>query len=137
MGAAFLSGNAALSLVVGTAMVLHKAPMAFGLATYLIACRWTWNRARHTLLTFAGAAPAATVVTYTFLRSVPMLTTPTAVALAVLFSGGTFLHSATMHILPEVIGGTGCGQGRMSMEQLVAVIVGCSLPALFSWGHHH
>ena len=30
LGSAFLSGNAALSFVVGAAMVLHKAPMAVG-----------------------------------------------------------------------------------------------------------
>ena len=136
MGSAFLSGNAALSLVVGTAMVLHKAPMAFGLATYLIACKWPWARAQRTLVAFAAAAPAATVVTFTFLRVVPALTTPVAVSLAILFSGGTFLHAATMHILPEVVGGGGCGHA-MGGEQLVAVAAGCVLPALLSWGHHH
>ena len=43
------------------ARVLHKAPMAFGLATYLMACRWSFARSRGTLLAFAAAAPAATM----------------------------------------------------------------------------
>lgn len=137
MGSAFLSGDAALGFVVGVAMVLHKAPMAFGLATYLMACHWPWPKARRALVAFASAAPLATVATYTLLRSLPFFTSPVAVSLAILFSGGTFLHAATMHILPEVIGGGGCGHGHLGREQLVAVAMGCILPAVLSWGHHH
>ena len=133
MGAAFLSGNARLSMIIAAAMVLHKAPMAFGLATYLMACRWTFARARGTLLAFAAAAPAATLATYGVLGSLGLLRHPAAVSLALIFSGGTFLHAATMHILPEVVG----AGGHMSVPQLVAVAVGCLLPSALSWGHHH
>jgi solute carrier family 39 (zinc transporter), member 9 len=138
MGAAFLSGNASLSFVIATAMVLHKAPMAFGLGSYLRHCQWSWTRARPALLAFSAAAPSSTLITYWFLSVLPFFTTPTAVALVVLFSGGTFLHAATMHIMPEVLGGHGNGNGhRLSSEALLAVMVGALVPVLLSWGHHH
>ena len=133
LGSAFLSGNTALSFVVGTAMVLHKAPMAFGLTAYLQTCRWPWAKAQRTLILFAATAPASSLLTFTLLSTVPLFTTPTAVSLAILFSGGTFLHAATMHILPDVVANT----GHLNTEQLGAVAVGCVLPALLSWGHHH
>lgn len=133
LGAAFLSGNATVSYGVGLALVLHKAPMAFGLTAYLQSCKWPWARAQRTLVTFAATAPASAVATYTLLRAVPAFTTPLAVSLAILFSGGTFLHAATMHILPEVVG----EGGRFSVQQLAAVAAGCVVPILFSWGHHH
>jgi zinc transporter 9 len=134
MGAAFLSGNARLTMIIAAAMVLHKAPMAFGLATYLMACRWTFQRSQRTLLLFSAAAPAATLATYSLLGSLTVLSSPAAVALCVIFSGGTFLHAATMHILPEVLSG---GSGHMSGAQLAAVTVGSLLPVALSWGHHH
>ncbi len=131
MGAAALSGDAALSLVVGVAMVLHKAPMALGLSTFLLAARWPWPRARRALLAFSAAAPAAALATFAALRAVPALTSPAAVSLALLFSGGTFLHAACMHVLPEVAGG-GAGGTR-----LAAVAAGALLPTALSWGHSH
>lgn len=134
LGSAFLSGNAALSFVVGAAMVLHKAPMAFGLTSYLQSCRWPWPKAQRTLIIFSATAPASSVVTYTLLSAVPIFTTPTAVSLAILFSGGTFLHASTMHILPEL---QSHATGKFSVEQLGAVAAGCVLPALLMWGHHH
>jgi hypothetical protein len=134
LGSAFLSGNAALSFVVGAAMVLHKAPMAFGLTSYLQSCRWPWAKAQRTLIIFSATAPASSLLTYTLLSAVPMFTTPTAVSLAILFSGGTFLHASTMHILPEL---QSHATGKFSLEQLGAVAVGCVLPAVLMWGHHH
>jgi len=136
MGAAFLSGNARLTMIIAAAMVLHKAPMAFGLGTYLMACRWSFQRSQRTLVMFSVAAPAATLATYGLLGSLTFLSSPTAVALCVIFSGGTFLYAATMHILPEVLASGGNG-GRMSSAQLAAVTVGSLLPVVLSWGHHH
>lgn len=135
LGSAFLSGNSALSFVVGTAMVLHKAPMAFGLATYLQSCEWPWPKAQRTLIIFSATAPASSLVTYTLLRALPMFTTPLAVALAILFSGGTIMFAAAMHILPELVADS--PHGYLNKQQLAAVAIGSFLPALFSWGHHH
>ena len=119
-------------------MVLHKAPMAFGLSAYLISAGWSWQRSQRTLLAFSAAAPLASVATYCLLGSLTFLTSHAAVALCIIFSGGTFLYAATMHILPEVLGsGGGHGSGRLSSAQLLAVTAGSLLPVALSWGHHH
>lgn len=56
----------------------------------------------------------------------------TAIALCVLFSGGTFLYAACMHILPEIM-----GDGPLSWGRLAWLLAGASLPVLFSVGHTH
>ena len=53
------------------------------------------------------------------------------VALAMLFSGGTFLHAATSHILPSVLA------RPMSRGDAVAMGIGSFMPILMSIGHHH
>lgn len=133
MGSAFLSENPSLGLLVGLAMVIHKAPMAFGLSAYLQSCHWSWPKAQKTLILFSAAAPASTMVTYTILSMIPIFTSGTATSMAILFSGGTFLQAATMHILPDAL-----NHESMSMEVLGAFIVGCFFPTFLSYiGHHH
>ena len=110
--------------------------MAFGLATFLLSQHWAWGRAQRTLLAFSAAAPVATLVTVWALGAVPLLTAPTGVALAVIFSGGTFTYAACMHILPGVLAG-GAHGGGLAPAQLVAVAVGCLLPVALAVGHVH
>lgn len=109
--------------------------MAFGLATYLMSCRWPWARAQRTMLIFSSAAPAATLATLALFRSVPSFTSASSVALCVLFSGGTFLYAATLHILPEVLGAGGAAHAAPAA--LWAMAVGAVLPVGLNWGHHH
>ena len=61
-----------------------------------------------------------------------------------LFSAGTFLYVATVHVLPEV-GGTGGhshspggsdGKG-LSKVEVLALVVGCLIPLVLSIGHQH
>ena len=84
------------------------------------------------LLAFSLTAPASTLLTLLVLSALPAFASPTAVSLALLFSGGTFLYAATMHILPEVL-----GVGQTTVSQLAAVAVGGLLPVALSWGHSH
>ena len=133
MGSAFLSGNAALTLIIATAMILHKAPMAFGLGTYLLACNIPWTSAQKIILVFSLTAPVATIVTYIIFTIVPALATPLAVSLAVLFSGGTFLHAATFHILPDILH----GKGQYGPHTIASIALGSIIPVILSWNHHH
>lgn len=107
--------------------------MAFGLATYLMNHRWSWTRAQGTMVLFAAMAPIGATATYLLLGHIALFTSTTAVALVVLFSGGTFLYAATMHILPEVLG-AGC---HLTVQQIAAVTLGGLLPVLLSFGHEH
>lgn len=133
MGSAFLSSNATLTVMVAMAMIFHKAPMAFGLGSYLLGCQIPWATARRTIFVFSLTAPISTVVTYCLFSVVPLLATPASVALAVLFSGGTFLHAATMHILPDILG----VHAQWNIKTMGAVVVGSLLPVVLSWNHHH
>lgn len=65
-----------------------------------------------------------------------------ATGVAMLFSAGTFLYVATVHVLPEV-GGTGghshsAGGGKgLSRVEILALVIGCLIPLVLSVGHHH
>ncbi|MGH0157273.1 UNVERIFIED_CONTAM: hypothetical protein FKN15_063358 [Acipenser sinensis] len=66
-----------------------------------------------------------------------------ATGVAMLFSAGTFLYVATVHVLPEV-GGTGHshasngnGGKGLSRVEVVALVVGCLSPLVLSIGHQH
>ena len=70
--------------------------------------------------------------------------TYTATGIAMLFSAGTFLYVATVHVLPEVTnvghshGGSGKPQsGGFSTIELGLLVVGSLLPLLLTMGHHH
>ena len=65
-----------------------------------------------------------------------------------LFSAGTFLYVATVHVLPEVTNGGHShsaasgdkpqqGSGGFSKSELAMLILGAVAPLLLSVGHHH
>lgn len=131
MGSAFSSGSTSTTLILGAAMVLHKAPMAFGLSSFLISCKWSWQRSQETIVWFSSAAPLSTMGTYVLLSLFRGVLGEKGVALAMLFSGGTFLHAATAHILPSVL------SRPVSRGDAVAMVIGSVMPILMSMGHHH
>lgn len=100
------------------------------------------------LLLFAAASPLAALLTYGLLSAVPGITDN--IPLVVLFSGGTVLYAATMHILPGAMhGGGGKAQGQhhhhshhngtLDRSQLLLVSLGMLLPLVLSaaFGEHH
>lgn len=54
-----------------------------------------------------------------------------------LFSAGTFLYVATLHVLPEVTNMTGGHSHGFSKVELVMLVIGALLPLLMALGHHH
>uniref|UniRef100_A0A8D2HJY4 Zinc transporter ZIP9 n=1 Tax=Urocitellus parryii TaxID=9999 RepID=A0A8D2HJY4_UROPR len=66
-----------------------------------------------------------------------------ATGVAMLFSAGTFLYVATVHVLPEV-GGMGhshkpdaTGGRGLSRLEVAALVLGCIIPLILSVGHQH
>lgn len=66
-----------------------------------------------------------------------------ATGVAMLFSAGTFLYVATVHVLPEV-GGMGhshkaeaAGGKGLSRLEVAALVLGCLIPLILSIGHQH
>ncbi|KAL6066592.1 hypothetical protein STEG23_013136 [Scotinomys teguina] len=105
LGAAASTSQTSVQLIVFVAIMLHKAPAAFGLVSFLMHAGLERNRIRKHLLVFALAAPAMSMLTYLGLSksSKEALSEVNATGVAMLFSAGTFLYVATVHVLPEAM----------------------------------
>lgn len=145
LGAAASTSQTSVQLIVFVAIMLHKAPAAFGLVSFLMHAGLERNRIRKHLLVFALAAPVMSMVTYLGLSksSKEALSEVNATGVAMLFSAGTFLYVATVHVLPEV-GGMGhshkpdsTGGRGLSRLEVAALVVGCLIPLILSIGHQH
>ncbi|XP_066496402.1 zinc transporter ZIP9 [Tiliqua scincoides] len=145
LGAAASTSQTSVQLIVFVAIMLHKAPAAFGLVSFLMHAGLERNRIRKHLLVFALAAPVMSMVTYLGLSksSKQALSEVNATGVAMLFSAGTFLYVATVHVLPEVGGmghshkpdsAGGKGLGRL---EVAALVLGCLIPLILSIGHQH
>jgi len=138
LGAAAFSQNASTGALIALAIILHKAPTAFGLATFLLNSGWSFKQLQIGLLMFATAAPVVAVAGYLLLNSVPQLASPQGVALCLLLSGGTFLYAACIHILPEALHTPGREKHhRLSVTQVVVITAGAALPLIVSLFHSH
>lgn len=169
LGAAASTSQTHIEMIVFVAIMLHKAPAAFGLVSFLLHEGLDRNRIRRHLTLFSVAAPFMALLTYFGLgqSSKEALTTNHVTGLAMLFSGGTFLYVATVHILPEL------NQNRQSSTtfsnvslstqnspisphpnsgitihhhhqhkgfdkvELLFLVVGCLSPLLLAFGHQH
>ncbi|CAH1263178.1 zinc transporter ZIP9-like [Branchiostoma lanceolatum] len=149
LGAAASTARADVELIVFIAIMLHKAPAAFGLVSFLMHEGFDRNRIRKHLLIFSLAAPLMTIITYFGLgqSGKEALSSVNATGITMLFSAGTFLYVATVHVLPEIqsmgtqAGGEGGGDGGhhhgFSKLELVAFVTGALFPLLLSVGHKH
>ncbi|KAI2654603.1 Zinc transporter ZIP9 [Labeo rohita] len=146
LGAAASTSQTSVQLIVFVAIMLHKAPAAFGLVSFLMHAGLERNRIRKHLLVFALAAPVLAMLTYVGLSqsSKEALSDVNATGVAMLFSAGTFLYVATVHVLPEVGGmgghshspGGSAGKG-LSKVEVGALVLGCLIPLVLSIGHQH
>lgn len=150
LGAATVLAHTHLTMIVFIAIMLHKMPAAFGLVSFLLHEGFERNRIRKHLLVFALAAPVLAVFTYVILsqRSVESLHDTKTTGIAMLFSAGTFLYVATVHVLPEVsLSKTQHSNPDGSVvikehkgfrsKDLVAIVIGAVLPVILSIGHKH
>lgn len=115
------------------------------------------NRIRKHLAIFSLSAPLLTILTYFGIgqEQKETLNSVNATGIAMLFSAGTFLYVATVHVLPEL---TTNGHGHvpptyshleaplmttpkgftgLKNSELAILIVGALTPLLLTMGHHH
>ncbi|KAM4013329.1 zinc transporter ZIP9 [Anomaloglossus baeobatrachus] len=146
LGAAASTSQTSVQLIVFVAIMLHKAPAAFGLVSFLMHAGLERNRIRKHLLVFALAAPVLSMLTYLGLSksSKEALSEVNATGVAMLFSAGTFLYVATVHVLPEVGGmghshkpDSGAAAKGLSRMEVFALVLGCLIPLVLSIGHQH
>nr|KAF6502700.1 solute carrier family 39 member 9 [Molossus molossus] len=72
LGAAASTSQTSVQLIVFVAIMLHKAPAAFGLVSFLMHAGLERNRIRKHLLVFALAAPVMSMVTFLGLSKVSL-----------------------------------------------------------------
>lgn len=136
LGAASATSRFNVEMIVFMAIMLHKAPAAFGLVSFLMSDGVDRKRIRRHLLIFSLAAPLMAIFTFVLLKSrVHDTYSVDSTGLAMLFSAGTFLFVATVHVLPEVQSHYENRQFRTI--ELLILIIGCCFPIILSMGHKH
>lgn len=104
LGAAATTSHQDVEIIVFIAIMLHKAPAAFGLVSFLMHEKVDRNQIRRHLGIFSLSAPLLTLLTYFGIgqKQKETLNSVNATGIAMLFSAGTFLYVATVHVLPEL-----------------------------------
>ncbi|KAF2448344.1 ZIP metal ion transporter-like protein [Karstenula rhodostoma CBS 690.94] len=154
LGASSTAPSTSLSLVVFFAIMLHKAPAAFGLTSVLLKQGFSKRRIRTHLAMFSLAAPAGAVLTWSIVHLLGRGRLGGDDGLAwttgwvLLFSGGTFLYVA-MHSMTEatnsheepVINGYIDHHmpqpSGLSRSDIAIVLSGMLVPLVTQVGHHH
>jgi len=142
LGAAATTSHPDIEMIVFIAIMLHKAPAAFGLVTFLMHSGVERSRIRKHLLVFALAAPVLAIITYFGIsqEGKETLSSLNTTGFTMLFSAGTFLYVATIHVLPEVAyrGTKNSGESSgLRKTEFCALVLGALLPLVLTLGHHH
>lgn len=162
LGASSSTADTGLSFIIFFAIMVHKAPAAFGLTSVLLQQGLSKRMARAHLVMFSLAAPVGAFVTWLLVRILGGTSVASSQSSAwwtgmlLLFSAGTFLYVA-MHSMQDItrikshetsMSGTANGsihEGREavaqeekpSMTDLGAAVFGMVLPLFLQVGHAH
>uniref|UniRef100_I3JUF9 Zinc transporter ZIP9 n=1 Tax=Oreochromis niloticus TaxID=8128 RepID=I3JUF9_ORENI len=153
LGAAVATGQVTVQVVVFFAVILHKAPAAFGLVSFLMHGGLEKKFIQGHLLAFSAAAPIVAIATYFILYASGSSSENqlSATGVGMLFSAGTFLYVATVHVLPEVSssrtdelpldseqqsGAEAHQQRHLGFLESLTLIIGVGLPMLLALGVH-
>lgn len=155
LGASSTAPSTSLSMVIFFAIMLHKAPAAFGLTSVLLKQGLSKRTARTHLAFFSLAAPAGALATWAIVHMFGRnrlggdegLTWTTGWVLC--FSGGTFLYVA-MHSMAEATSSHSHedptangymdaypGRNGLSKSDISTVMIGMLLPLVTQIGHAH
>ncbi|GKT43853.1 zinc transporter zipt-7.1 [Colletotrichum spaethianum] len=158
MGASTSTSNTKLGLIIFVAIMVHKAPAAFGLTSVLLKQGLSKRTARGHLIVFSLAAPFGALSTWAIIRilgggNFEGESGQWWTGMLLLFSAGTFLFVA-MHAMQEDSsspkhehgsgmngysegGGVQRVQQQPQMRDTFATVAGMLLPLLTQFGHHH
>ena len=85
------------------------------------------------LLIFSASSPLVAIITYAVMHWLTQASSSvTGVALCILFSAGTFLYAACVHLLPNVADTKTFTAGKMAVLAVSAVV-----PCLINGSHTH
>lgn len=150
LGAAVATAKVTVQVIIFLAVILHKAPASFGLVSYLMHTGLQKKYIQGHLLAFSAAAPIVAIATYFILHASgsSSVNQNSTTGIGMLFSGGTFLYVATVHVLPEISNSSGgetdtlqpppeghLHQRRyMGLLESLTLIFGLGLPVLLALG---
>lgn len=135
LGAASATKKSDVEMIVFFAIMLHKAPAAFGLVSFLIHEGLERVKIRQHLMIFSLSAPIMAILTFVFLKSNFVTLPPESTGYCMLFSAGTFLYVSTVHVLPEVQSHN--ENRQFNFHEMICFIFGSIMPIFLSIGHHH
>lgn len=129
LGAAATTSHRDVEMIIFLAIMLHKGPAAFSLVVFLLHRGLKHSVIRQHLLAFSLSAPLAALVTYFGLSQSgkEALRRNNATGIAMLFSAGTFLYVATVHVLPELV-----HNRLLSPRELTFLVGGAFLPIILA-----
>lgn len=157
MGASATSSNTKLGFIIFLAIMVHKAPAAFGLTSVLLKQGLSKRAARGHLIIFSLAAPIGALTTWLLVNIAGGAGMDGEkgqwwTGMLLLFSAGTFLYVA-MHAMQDdasqhdhsTLNGFGEGGGgglprkgsKPILRDTVASVVGMLIPLATQVGHHH
>ncbi len=153
VGAATASGQSSLSLIVFLAIILHKAPASLGLCSFLMKADLPKSTIKRHIFSFSISAPLTAILTFFVLtmflntdHGQDMFETSKWSALLLLFSAGTFLYVATVHVIPQVyeqlVSSTANRHMTVHSERerwinSALFLLGMFSPMVFNLGHVH
>ncbi|KAF7533578.1 hypothetical protein G7054_g6977 [Neopestalotiopsis clavispora] len=160
MGASAAGSDMKLGFIVFLAIMVHKAPAAFGLTSVLLKQGLSKRGARGHLIVFSLASPFGAWTTFILVNLLGGRGEGGEAGewnqwwtgMLLLFSAGTFLYVA-MHAMQDseahshdVVNSNGYAespnmgprkQTRPQMRDTIATVAGMLLPLLMQFGHHH
>ncbi|KRX58355.1 Zinc transporter ZIP9 [Trichinella sp. T9] len=142
LGAAAFA-DSSVTFIIFLAVLLHKAPAAFGLSTYLLNEGFEKSKIRKLLIIFSSSAPLATLLTFAGISQAQIghsaNSSSNVIGILLLISAGSFLFVATVHILPEVISSIrSAGEtGSACSLELLSLLAGSVIPVLLTVRHGH
>ncbi|KAJ2776803.1 hypothetical protein GGI15_004728 [Coemansia interrupta] len=137
--------TSSMELVVFMALLLHKAPAAFGLITTLKQQGYASYKLSIWLTIFAASAPLSALTTFSMFlligKGAAGGVQPWA-GTVMLFSAGTFMYVAMAHTLSEAVhqaqrlrAKAGSKIGSLSLVDILVLLLGVVLPPLVSKDH--
>ena len=131
LGSACASDEISLEISIFIALFLHKGPMAFALTSLLQKQGIPKIKVRNHLLIFSLTSPIATFITYLLLSLIKVQAQW--ISNILIFSAGTFIYVATLHVIPEVLP----ENRHVDRNTFIFLLIGILIPLVMEMAHGH
>ncbi|QDZ25738.1 hypothetical protein HOP50_18g82790 [Chloropicon primus] len=120
MGSVAATGQQEMNIVVAFAMIAHKVPASFSLATFLVALKWPSSSVVKNMLMFSLSSPLSAILFYSLKYAISASSFDQMLSLVMLFSAGSILYVGFFHMYPEALEASEGKDARSTVIYLVA-----------------